>query len=164
MRVLEFPPEIEDDRSSVAARLKVSAALGAYSIRPYPLVVIAPVVALSKGVASSEKVENASITLALPGHSNPDGIGFSALQEKLLAAGYERTVEVSSPGEFSVRGGVLDAWSPGDECPVRAEFFGDEIESLRTFDPGKPNGLQHARSPCPSPTPGVYSNSCPLSW
>ena len=136
MRVLEFPPEIEDDRSSVAARLKVSAALGAYSIRPYPLVVIAPVVALSKGVASSEKVENASITLALPGHSNPDGIGFSALQEKLLAAGYERTVEVSSPGEFSVRGGVLDAWSPGDECPVRAEFFGDEIESLRTFDPG----------------------------
>ena len=136
IRVLEFPPEIEDDRSSVAARLKVSAALGAYSIRPYPLVVVAPVVALSEGVASSEKVEDASISLALPGHGATEEIGFSALQGKLLAAGYVRTVEVSSPGEFSVRGGVLDVWSPGDERPIRAEFFGDELESLRVFDPG----------------------------
>ena len=136
VRVLEFPPEIEDERGSVAARLKVSAALGAYAIRPYPLVIVAPVVALSEGVASSERVENASMSLSLPGHGDSAGIGFSALQEKLLAAGYDRVVEVSSPGEFSVRGGVLDAWSPGDERPVRAEFFGDELESLRTFDPG----------------------------
>ena len=136
VRVLEFPPEIEDDRSSTAARLKVSAALGAYAIRPYPLVVVAPVVALSEGVASSKSVENASLSLSLSGDGDFPGIGFSELQERLLAAGYDRVAEVSSPGEFSVRGGVLDAWSPGDERPVRAEFFGDELESLRTFDPG----------------------------
>ena len=136
VRVLEFPPEIEDDRSSTAARLKVSAALGAYAIRPYPLVVVAPVVALSEGVASSKSVENASLSLSLSGDGDFPGIGFSELQERLLAAGYDRMAEVSSPGEFSVRGGVLDAWSPGDERPVRAEFFGDELESLRTFDPG----------------------------
>ena len=135
VRVLEFPPIIEDDRGSLSARLKVSAALGAYPIRPYPLVIVAPVMALAEGVASADAVEKASIPLSLSGHG-VGSPGFSALQEKLLAAGYERTVEVSSPGEFSVRGGVLDVWSPGDERPVRAEFFGDELESLRTFDPG----------------------------
>ena len=134
VRVLEFPPEIEDERSSVAARLKVSAALGAYGIRPYPLVIVSSVMALSEGVASSERVSDASFSLSLPGHGEA-GLGFAEIQSKLLGAGYERAAEVASPGEFSVRGGVLDAWSPGDERPVRAEFFGDELESLRTFDP-----------------------------
>ena len=59
VRALEFPPEIEDDRGSVAARLKVSAALGAYSIRPYPLVIVAPAWALEEGVATSGGVRDA---------------------------------------------------------------------------------------------------------
>lgn len=42
---------------------------------------------------------------------------------------------VECEGDFSIRGGILDAWSPGDEFPIRAEFFGEELESLRTFDP-----------------------------
>ena len=131
VRVLEFPPSIEDDRGAVAARLKVSAALGAYSIRPYPLVIVAPVIAIREKVACSDAVIKAEITLSL---ESSGSIGFSELQERLLAAGYERVVEVSSPGELSVRGGVLDAWSPDADRPVRAEFFGNEIESLREFD------------------------------
>ena len=133
VRVLEFPPSIEDDRSTVAARLKVSAALGAYAIRPYPLVIVAPVMALREGVAASEYVRRAEISLSTEG-ADAVAVGFAALQTRLLSAGYERVVEVSSPGEFSVRGGVLDVWSPDAENPVRAEFFGDEIESLRVFD------------------------------
>ncbi len=131
VRVLEFPFAIEDDRGSIAARLKVSAVLGAYSIRPYPLVIVAPVMALREGVAPSSAVMGAEVSVSLGG----SGAGFSALQERLLAAGYERVAEVSSQGEFSVRGGVLDAWSPDAVRPVRAEFFGDEVESLREFDP-----------------------------
>ena len=137
VRVLEFPPVIEDDRGSVAARLKVSAALGAYAIRPYPLVIVAPVVALREGVASSDSVQQAEITLTCTGAPDPEGTGssgFATLQERLLAAGYARVAEVTSPGEFSVRGGVLDVWSPDAERPVRAEFFGDDLESLREFD------------------------------
>ena len=137
IRVLEFPPIIEDDRSSAAARLKVSAALGAYSIRPYPLVIVAPVIALRQGVASSSSVLDAEVSLSL-GNSQPSAQAaspsFAELQNRLVAAGYERMVEVGSPGEFSVRGGVLDIWSPDAERPVRAEFFGDELESLREFD------------------------------
>ena len=131
VRALEFPFVIEDDKGSVAARLKVSAVLGAYSIHPYPLVIVAPVMALREGVPASSAVLGAEVTVSLGGA----GVGFSALQERLLAAGYERVAEVSSQGEFSVRGGVLDAWSPDAERPVRAEFFGDEVESLREFDP-----------------------------
>lgn len=43
--------------------------------------------------------------------------------------------QVEQEGDFSVRGGIVDVWSPGDEFPIRAEFFGDDLESLRTFNP-----------------------------
>ena len=58
-----------------------------------------------------------------------------ALVEKLLASGYLREDPVSGVGEFSSRGGILDVWSPGAVCPVRLEFFGDTVESIREFDP-----------------------------
>ena len=48
--------------------------------------------------------------------------------------GYNRVAAVEQEGDCSVRGGILDAWSPGEEFPVRAEFFGDELESIRAFD------------------------------
>lgn len=138
VRVLEFPPDMEDDKCSTAARLKVSAVLGAYMMRPYPLVIVSPVVALAGSVASSEAVRRAEldISLSLKPVANAHVPSFASIQKRLLAIGYERTVEVSSPGEFSVRGGVLDVWSPDSEKPIRAEFFGDEIESIRNFDPG----------------------------
>ena len=57
------------------------------------------------------------------------------LVEKLLASGYLREDPVGGVGEFSIRGGILDVWSPGLDAPVRVEFFGDTVESIREFDP-----------------------------
>ena len=57
------------------------------------------------------------------------------LVEKLLAAGYVREDPVGAVGEFSTRGGILDVWSPGRDAPVRVEFFGDTVDSIREFDP-----------------------------
>ncbi|MBA3512912.1 MAG: transcription-repair coupling factor [Pyrinomonadaceae bacterium] len=57
------------------------------------------------------------------------------LVEKLLASGYLREDPVGAIGEFSIRGGILDVWSPGLGSPVRIEFFGDTVESIREFDP-----------------------------
>lgn len=57
------------------------------------------------------------------------------LVEKLLASGYLREDPVGAMGEFSIRGGILDVWSPGLDLPVRIEFFGDTVESIREFDP-----------------------------
>lgn len=55
------------------------------------------------------------------------------LVSKMIAGGYSRTTLVEEPGDFSVRGGILDVFSPMYENPFRVEFFGDTVESLRFF-------------------------------
>ncbi|HEX8338680.1 MAG TPA: hypothetical protein VF621_18315, partial [Pyrinomonadaceae bacterium] len=57
------------------------------------------------------------------------------LVEVLLASGYVREDPVGAVGEFSMRGGILDVWSPGEPFPVRVEFFGDTVDSIRRFNP-----------------------------
>ena len=59
----------------------------------------------------------------------------------LVANGYKRTDAVEMPGEFSRRGGILDVFSTDAEDPVRLEFFGDEIDSLRPFSSGSQRSL-----------------------
>ncbi|HEV8187141.1 MAG TPA: transcription-repair coupling factor, partial [Pyrinomonadaceae bacterium] len=58
-----------------------------------------------------------------------------ALVEKLMATGYMREDPVGAVGEFSMRGGIVDVWPPGRDAPVRLEFFGDTVDSVREFDP-----------------------------
>jgi transcription-repair coupling factor (superfamily II helicase) len=57
------------------------------------------------------------------------------LVEHMLSVGYTRVDVVEMPGQVTVRGGILDVYSPEMERPVRIDFFGDEIESMRRFDP-----------------------------
>ncbi|HZS14258.1 MAG TPA: transcription-repair coupling factor [Candidatus Dormibacteraeota bacterium] len=64
-----------------------------------------------------------------------DSIRRDDLVARLVALGYRREVAVASPGEFAVRGGILDVFSLDRSRPWRAEWFGDEIEELRAFDP-----------------------------
>ena len=61
---------------------------------------------------------------------------------KLEAGGYMKTSLVEDPGEYSVRGGILDVFSPGETHPVRIEFFGDLVESIRTFSPFSQRGIK----------------------
>ena len=62
-------------------------------------------------------------------------IGRDRLAEMLQANGYMRTETVADAGEFAVRGGLVDLFPSGEEQALRLDFFGDEIESVRTFDP-----------------------------
>ncbi|HKY83732.1 MAG TPA: transcription-repair coupling factor [Anaerolineales bacterium] len=62
-------------------------------------------------------------------------IRFEALVSFILGAGYRPETLVLEPGQFSRRGGILDVWPPSEAAPARLEFFGDEIESIRRFDP-----------------------------
>ncbi len=57
------------------------------------------------------------------------------LAETLTAAGYARCQQVEGVGQFALRGGILDFFSPAHEKPVRCEFFGDEVDSMGLFDP-----------------------------
>src|SRR5947207_11861793 len=56
------------------------------------------------------------------------------LLKRLVAAGYERAAQVTTRGQFAVRGGIVDLYSWQAPLPVRVEFFGDQIDSLREFD------------------------------
>lgn len=56
------------------------------------------------------------------------------LVERMFACGYIREDPVLGPGQFSMRGGIVDTWPPNAEMPVRIEFFGDTVDSIRSFD------------------------------
>lgn len=61
--------------------------------------------------------------------------GLDGLIEGLAQLGYVRTALVTTTGEFAVRGGIVDVFGAGGEDPVRIEFFGDDVDEVRTFDP-----------------------------
>ena len=72
-----------------------------------------------------------AVTLRTGGRADP-----AALTEKLISMGYSRCDQVEGVGQFALRGGILDAFSPLMEQPVRCEFFDDEVDSLGEFDTG----------------------------
>src|SRR3989440_6358263 len=66
--------------------------------------------------------------------AGPEG-GVEGLAEQLALAGYERVERVDDRGQFAVRGGIVDVFPTTGREPVRTEFFGDEVESIRAFSP-----------------------------
>ena len=130
-----FPPPLEDDPGTLGLRLK---ALEALQNGVRPLAIVAPSASLLAGVPAS--VEPAAV-LRLDA---PASVSFSALCERLHAAGYQRTPAVEREGFYSVRGGIVDVWGPGEESPVRAEFFGEELDALRFFDPATQVSIRRA--------------------
>ncbi|GAB4455786.1 MAG: transcription-repair coupling factor [Anaerolineales bacterium] len=65
-----------------------------------------------------------------------------ALTHQWAEIGYQRVNTVLEPGQFSKRGGILDIWTPAESLPVRLEFFGDEIETIRRFDPASQRTIE----------------------
>lgn len=70
-----------------------------------------------------------------------DIVNFSVLAKKLIEMGYERCELTENKGQFSLRGGILDLYSPTEDFPIRIELFGDEIDTLRTFNPESQRSL-----------------------
>ena len=66
--------------------------------------------------------------------SNGEAVEFESLKEKIVKLGYEREAQVDGPGQFAVRGGLIDIYPLTEELPIRIEFWGDEVDSIRTFD------------------------------
>lgn len=69
-------------------------------------------------------------------------IDLEALKDSLVALGYERVGQVEMPGQFSVRGGIIDIYSLTEENPWRIELWGDEIDSIRSFDAESQRSLE----------------------
>jgi transcription-repair coupling factor (superfamily II helicase) len=68
-----------------------------------------------------------------------------SLIERLVSAGYERVEMVEGRGQIAARGDIVDVYAPGEEYPVRIEFFGDEIDQMRFFDPVTQRGVEQVR-------------------
>ena len=70
-------------------------------------------------------------------------VDIEQLKNQLVALGYERVGQVEMPGQFSVRGGIVDIYCLTEENPWRIEFWGDEIDSIRSFDPESQRSLEN---------------------
>jgi transcription-repair coupling factor (superfamily II helicase) len=97
---------------------------------PPPPIVVASWTALALRVPARAAVRARSLRLAVGGSLERD-----ALATGLVLAGYARQPLVEERGEFAVRGGIVDIFPPQRARPVRIELLGDEIESIREFDP-----------------------------
>ena len=65
---------------------------------------------------------------------NDSTLHLEEMQSRLVALGYDREVQIEAPGQFAVRGGILDVYPLTEELPIRIELWGDEVDSIRTFD------------------------------
>ncbi len=141
-RVEVFPHGNEDseteslEHQETAQRLQVLSWL--YSVRSGPLptgssasepVIVTTLPALLHCVPRPETLEGDKQTLQAGKRIDLDG-----LRAWLVRAGYHATSAVQLPGEFAVRGGILDIYPPDAAQPIRVELFDDEVESIRSFD------------------------------
>jgi transcription-repair coupling factor (superfamily II helicase) len=115
-------------------RLAVLTSLAGFHIpgapKEQPPIIITPIRAVMSRTLPRRDFLKALRTVKIGQIIQPD-----ELLRSWVTLGYEHTNIVVSPGQFSRRGGILDVWTPSSEYPVRIEFFGDEIDTLRRFDP-----------------------------
>jgi transcription-repair coupling factor (superfamily II helicase) len=129
--ILPFEPASLEP-AAAADRVETLTAL----IEGRPMISVASVRAVARRTLSPGLWRAASRRLAILDEVPP-----SALKAWLVAAGYSPSAEVSAPGEFAARGGILDLFPPGLASPVRIEWDGDLIESLRLFDPASQRSI-----------------------
>ena len=102
--------------------------LNAMSEKRAPIVVMTVSGALQRTIPP-QRLKDAAFTLKLGGTGD-----INEIAERLILCGYSRSEQVEGAGQFALRGGILDFFSPAHDEPVRCEFFGDEIDSMGFFD------------------------------
>src|ERR1039458_7856512 len=117
---LSPPPDVQEQRATALWKL----ATGAVSI------LIAPVEAAALKLFDRGYYAGLAVTL-----KRGEEVDVEVLTGHLASVGYTQMDLVEMPGQFTRRGGILDVYSPESDRPVRIELFGDEIETIRKFDP-----------------------------
>jgi len=123
-------------------RVRVLALLAAQQVPTFPMgkqppVILAPARAVITRTLPRREFIKASRRL-----NQGDRVSISNLAASWLRTGYQPSPVVVAPGEFARRGGILDIWPPADRFPARLEFFGDEIDMLRRFDPSSQRTIE----------------------
>ncbi len=121
------PYQIEEtDNANILLRSEV---LNRINSRKKPALIVTYPEALFEKVVTRKELERNTLKIAVN-----DQLSIDFVNEVLFEYRFKRTDFVTEPGEFSVRGGILDVFSFSNDEPYRIEFFGDEVDSIRTFD------------------------------
>jgi transcription-repair coupling factor (superfamily II helicase) len=120
-----FDPGHVPDPAPIIQRADVMQRLAA----SYSGIIVTSVDALTEKVSSSSRVLEASLDIEVGQKEDPE-----ILIERLVSQGFTRTEFVEAPGDLALRGGILDLFPYSGTFPIRIEFFGDEIDSIREFD------------------------------
>ena len=121
------PYQIEEtDNANVLLRAEV---LNRINSRKKPAVIVTYPDALFEKVVTRKELDKNTLKIKIA-----DSLSLDFLNEVLFEYQFKRVDFVTEPGEFSVRGGIVDVFSFSHDEPYRIEFFGDEVESIRTFD------------------------------
>jgi len=146
--VLQFPAwdcqpydRVSPHGGILAQRLTTLARLAPLTGSDKPLIVLTTVNAIVQRVPARDVVAAQALSVA-PGHVVP----MDSIVAWLEHNGYMRSSTVREPGEYAVRGGILDLFPAGLDQPVRFDFFGDSLESIRSFDAETQRTLLDMRS------------------
>ena len=136
LEVMEFPAwdsqpydRVSPNAAVVAQRMTALSRLVRTKGRDRPSVLLTTINAALQRLPAREFVATHALSVA-PGNV----IGMAGIVEWLELNGYLRASTVREPGEYAVRGGILDLFPPGMDMPVRLDFFGDALETIKTFD------------------------------
>jgi len=116
----------ETDNANVLLRSEV---LNRINSRKKPAIIVSYPEALFEKVVTKKELEKNTLKISVG-----DQLSIDFVNEVLFEYQFHRTDFVTEPGEFSVRGGILDVFSFSNDEPYRIEFFGNEVETIRTFD------------------------------
>lgn len=121
------PYQIEEtDNANVLLRSEV---LNRINSRKKPAVIVTYPTALFEKVVTKKELEKSTLKVGIG-----EQLSLDFVNEVLFEYHFNRVDFVTEPGEFSVRGGIIDVFSFSNDEPYRIEFFGDEVDSIRTFD------------------------------
>lgn len=121
------PYQIEDtDNANILLRAEV---LNRINSRKKPAIIVSYVDAIFEKVVTRRELEKNTLKLAVS-----DKVSIDFINETLFEYNFKRVDFVTEPGEFSVRGGIVDVFSFSNDHPYRIEFFGNEVDSIRSFD------------------------------
>ncbi|MHC5309749.1 transcription-repair coupling factor [Myroides sp. LJL116] len=121
------PYQIEQtDNANILLRAEV---LNRISTSKKPLIIVSYPEAIFEKVVTKKTLEQNTLTVKVQ-----DKLNIEFLNETLFEYNFKRVDFVSEPGEFALRGGIVDVFSFSNDHPYRLEFFGDEVDSIRTFD------------------------------
>jgi transcription-repair coupling factor (superfamily II helicase) len=121
------PYQIEDtDNANVLLRAEV---LNRINSRKKPAIIVTYPEALFEKVVTRKELDKNTLKVAIG-----DKISIDFINEVLFEYEFKRVDFITEPGEFSVRGGIVDVFSFSNDNPYRIEFFGNEVDSIRSFD------------------------------